>query len=376
MDEFRFKRDFLGHLKRVIDNRGLAKFVEFIEVRNHFSKKIQEVTEERKKIEIIKKWNKKIKAHFLIWGEVKRRKDEGGKLFLSLDSIVYHKPIPLGISFRFRREILEVFPREINFLERFELKGFEISAELVSLAAQNIIGTAAFISGDPFLALDLHFNFLKGLEYTFKGLKELPPNFRASRKKVIKMISGEFSTLSRYYYYAKKDLDRTYKFANKSLEFNKENYTAYLLLAIFHFLKNRDIKKALEMIELASKYSNGDMGWKYSEAFLHCYNGDLETSKKCYSAAFRGRPLESERFLRDIVSFIEDILSLEPDKFQLHYALGRIYYQKLYNLPMALENYEKFLEGQSKNPNPNFSRIAETLKEYVERIKGELDRGF
>jgi len=368
-EEFQFKRDFISSLKKKLDENNLLGLVTVMEVRNHFSKKIQEINTEEEKIKTIKNWNKKMKAHFLVWGDVRRRMDEGGRIFLQLDSMVYHAPMPLIIKEEFKREMLSVFPREISFLQKAEFKGFQASAKLISIVTQYIVGLAALYSGDPFLALELHFNLL----YVSKKIEIITPSrdLIHIKEKTKKIISAEFASIC-HYYYIKKDLERMFKFAKKALEFEKENYRAYLLLAIYHFLRNRNIKEAFETLEIARKFAEGDLGWLYSKSFLHCYTGDLNKANGCYSKAFRGQLLESEKFLNDIISFIEKILKQEPDKIQLHFALGKIYFQKLNNLPMALENYQKFLASE----NPGFAKKRELVKDHVKKIEDAMTHGF
>lgn len=114
---------------------------------------------------------------------------------------------------------------------------------------------------------------------------------------------------------------------------------------------------------------------KYSKAFLHCYNSDLDKASASYARAFRGKLPESEKFLKDVISFIEEIIKDEPDKIQLYFALGKIYYQKLYNLPEASRNYEKFLSATDPK-DPRFTKKIKMVRDYKEKIDEKLMHGF
>ncbi|MCK4454192.1 hypothetical protein KAU51_02500 [Candidatus Parcubacteria bacterium] len=367
IDEFRFKKDFIASLKKNLSEYSLSGLVDLIIVKNHFSEKIQELNNNDKEIELIKKWNKKIKAHFLIWGGIKKRQEGESKFFLELDSMVYHSPIKnLRIHQEFKREMLTIFPKEISFYEKFELRGFQISAKVISIAIQYIVGTAAFLSYDPLLALKLHKDFLTALS----KFKKIPPNFKFIEKRAKKMISTENSIIAQYYYEIKKDLNEMFKFLNEALNFNKENYQAYLLLAIYYFLKYRNIGESFKMINMARKYCMGDWAWRYSEAFLYCYIGELDNAIESYDKAFKGKFLEEKNFLRKIISFIEDVIKEEPNKIQFYFALGKIYYQKLNNLPKALEKLEEFLK--SEIDEQKFFRAGILAKSYTKEIKKEM----
>ncbi len=364
LEEFKFKRDFLSHLKNIITEMGLHKSVNFIEVKSHFSEKLQQTNGEKEKVATIKKWNKKMRCQFLIWGDVRRRGGENGMLILKLDSMVYHVELPPQVKEKLRKDMLTVFPKDIRFFEKYEFQGFQFAAEQIALATEFIIGTAAFLSGDVSLASKLHKNVLALLD----GFQTLPPHLIVIKKTTKEMVSDEFVITGRYYYRVEKNLDKMIEFINRSLEFNPKNYLSFLLFSIYLF-KKRDIAGAIEKIEVARKYSNGDLAWAYSEAFLYCYSGDLKKADEYYRRAFEAELSEPEVFLRDIISFIEETLKEEPDKKQLYFALGKIYYY-CGNLPESCENYKKFIEDASiKSKFPHEAGLAER---YIDKAEKEM----
>jgi len=88
----KLKADFISKLKKDLQQEGVLNFSEVIFLKNHFSNQIKESESPRKKLETI---NKKIKAHFYVWGDVKKRPDgdEGEKYFINFQGYVVHKPI-------------------------------------------------------------------------------------------------------------------------------------------------------------------------------------------------------------------------------------------------------------------------------------------
>ena len=140
----KLKADFISKLKKDLQQEGILNFSEVIFLKNHFSNQIKDSENPRTKLETI---NKKIKAHFYVWGDVKKRPDgdEGEKYFINFQGYVVHKPISQNLSQVISIDFSKVLPKEVNFLEKRSFKGFEASATIVHLAAKYIIGIAAFV---------------------------------------------------------------------------------------------------------------------------------------------------------------------------------------------------------------------------------------
>ncbi|QQS60357.1 hypothetical protein IPN41_04590 [Candidatus Falkowbacteria bacterium] len=133
----KLKSDFISKLKKDLQQEGILNFSEVIFFKNHFSNQIKESVNPLTKLETI---NKKIKAHFYVWGDVKKRSDgdEGEKYFINFQGYVIHKPIPQNLSQIISIDFSKVLPKEVNFLEKRSFRGFEASATIVHLAAKYI----------------------------------------------------------------------------------------------------------------------------------------------------------------------------------------------------------------------------------------------
>ncbi len=191
----KLKADFISKLKSDFKQEGILNFSEVTFLKNHFSKQIKESNNPR---EVLENINKKIKAHFYVWGDVKKRPygDEGEKCFLNFQGYVVHKPIPQNLSQEISKDFSKVLPCEVNFLKKRSFKGFEASAKLVHLAAKYIIGIAAFVSQDPQLALRLH----NGLKEQFNIFRPLPPHLQDIRNRIPHLISDETLWVAKWHY--------------------------------------------------------------------------------------------------------------------------------------------------------------------------------
>ena len=258
----KLKADFISKLKSDFQQAGILIFSEVIFLKNHFSRQIKESNNPREELEKI---NKKVKAHFYVWGDVKKRPDgdEGEKYFLNFQGYVFHKPISQNLSQEISKDFSKVLPREINFLEKRSFKGFEASAKLVHLAAKYIIGIAAFVSQDPQLALRLH----NGLKDQFNLFRPLPPHLQDIRNRIPLYISDETLWIARWHYENIR-INETKSFLEKSLLENNNNYGAWLFKAIIDFVidKNIEMKRLKALVKQKNVQKiplNGDIAKRF-----------------------------------------------------------------------------------------------------------------
>ncbi len=270
----KLKADFISKLKKDLQQEGILNFSEVIFLKNHFSNQIKESNNPRTKLEAI---NKKIKAHFYVWGDVKKRPDgdEGEKYFINFQGYVVHKPIPQNLSQVISIDFSKVLPKEVNFLEKRSFKGFEASATIVHLAAKYIIGIAAFVSQDPQLALKLH----NGLKDQFNTFRPLPPHLQDIRNRIPLLISDETLWIAKWHFENNK-INETKSFLEKSLSENNNNYGAWLFKAITDFMIDKNINEALKSVKKAEQYAKNTFEWRYSKAFLYFWKEDYQNALK------------------------------------------------------------------------------------------------
>lgn len=332
------KADFIGKLKKDLQEEGILSFSNVIFLKNYFAQQIKESNNPKLKLEKI---NKKINAHFYVWGDVKKRPDgdDGEKYFINFQGYVVHKPISQNLSNEISIDFSKVLPREVNFLEKRSFKGFEASATIVHLAAKYIIGIAAFVSHDPRLALKLHV----GLKDQFNIFRPLPSHLQDIRNRIPILISDEALWIAKWHFQAKQ-MKNAKEFLEKALIENKNSYGVWLFKAIVDFLVDNDPDEALKSVGKAKKYSSNTFEWRYSKAFLYFWKENYPKALKICQAIKKQTYLNEESTLSEVRGFNLKLLKKKNPKIQLYFWIGYLSYFKEQNFGNAFQDFEKFEE--------------------------------
>lgn len=332
----RLKADFISELKKNLRQEGILNFSEVHFLKNHFAKKI---AESNSPVDEIAKMNKRLRSHFFVWGNIKKRPtgEEGEKYFLSFHGYVTHKPIHQELKMELARDFSAVLPAEISFSER-DFRGFEVSAAIVHLAAKYIIGVAAFVSQDPLLAFKLH----NGLREQFNRYRPLPPHLQNIRNKIPILLSEEALWIARWHQETGK-IAECKEYLQKSLQENPRNYGSWLRKAILDFLDG-NVSESFASIQKAEQFAGQSLVWRYSKAFLHFWSEEYQKALKLCQK-IKGQSYAGEDITCDEVrKFNLGLLSSNVQKPQLHFWIGFISFFKQQNLGNALADFEKFEE--------------------------------
>ncbi len=358
----KLKADFITKLKEDLRQEGILDFTEVIFLKNHFSYEIKESSDPRLKLEKI---NKKIKAHFYVWGDVKKRSDgeDAEKYFINFQGYVVHKPISQNLSKEISVDFSKVLPSEVNFLEKRSFKGFEASATIVHLAAKYIIGVAAFVSHDPRLALKLH----NGLKEQFNKFRPLPSHLQDIRNRIPILISDETLWIAKWHFQENR-IDDAKSFLEKSLKENGNNYGAWLFKAILDFLVDKNPDEAIKSIEKAKRYTQNTFEWRYSEAFLYFWKGNYPKALKICQAIKKQAYQNEEMTLSEVREFNLNLLQNEEPKVQLYFWIGYLAYFKEKNIGNALQDFEKFEELA----NTSMETLKQKSSSYLVDIKRQM----
>ena len=168
-------------------------------------------------------------------------------------------------------------------------------------------------------------------------------------------------------------LDRILKFAEASIQ-NKPNADAYTIKSIAHFLLD-DLHKAKKTLAHLKKREPLNPSADYSLGFLNAYDGNLEKAERHYSKAFKKTANVNGDYIFHISEFVEAILEAEPNKINLHYALGLIH-KELIDPQSAIVHFDRFIsEAQTDGSLLPFVEKARSYKaSLAKRIEAELDK--
>lgn len=364
----KLKNDFISALKKDLRQENLLNFADVIFLQNHYCKKLV-IDSSDDPNAYLEDLTKKMRAHFFVWGNIKKRSDgdEGEKYFISFQGYVVHKPISKNLSNQISIDFSRVLPKEINFLENRSFRGFETSAALVSLAAKYVIGLAAFVSHDPIMALKLHV----GLKDKFNELRPLPVHLQHIRNRIPILISDEYLWISRWYH-SKKDIPNLKNNLNKSILENSNNYAAWLFKAIVDFSIDENPDEALSSVKMAQRYAKGTFEYVYSEAFLYFWKGNYASALKMCQKIKNQSYINESLTVKEVREFNLNLLEKNPNKIQIYFFMGYLSYFKDNNLALAFSDFEKFEEMADHTMLFLKQRSSTYLQEIKRKMKIEV----
>lgn len=226
-------------------------------------------------------------AHLIIFGHCRIRIHEGKPTYvLDLHARVLHLRVPVEVSKQLSQDMRQAFPVQALIPESEEVMGFQVTKDIVGIAAKFTMGVASFISQDAITAFDFHHS----LWLEIKALKEkdadLYPGYKLIGNRLPNLLVLEGLLSARFYFITKRTnyLDEIAKYLDAVQELDPQNYDAHLLRGIYYFLHDHNIDNAKKEIRKAKNDRNS--AWQYSAAFLAAYEGDLEEAHKIYRRAF------------------------------------------------------------------------------------------
>jgi len=353
----KLKADFLESIRAHLQKSSLRHQFNLIIYPEFFAKKLNDR-------EVALNYLSKSKSHFLLYGRCRERNIEGkDQYIIDLQGAVTHTPISKQISKTFSKEFTELLPSRITLPHENDVFNFEIISNFINIVSKYIIGIASFFSGDYNYSKDLFLSVINDL----KGIKTNLPAITTIRKRTPIRISDMLYLLGQNEYekYKKhKNIDSLEKMALLAQESKKyvyNHYNASLLLAIYHFLKDRNIKAAIK--ELNNSKNLHDATWRYSYAFLKAYSGELDAAVRTYNNAFKHTcqesvPLQSEEFMLEI-------LNDEPEKYQLYFCLGYLNFHIKKDFASAARDFELFINSDNTE---EYRKQKDLAQKYLHEI--------
>ncbi|MDD3539502.1 MAG: hypothetical protein PHQ06_04970 [Atribacterota bacterium] len=168
-----------------------------------------------------------------------------------------------------------------------------------------------------------------------------------------------------------KKIEKCYKLLREMKNIEGEHANTYALEARLKFITKKDagVDEALILTEKQERCSPyGDAAPSYSKAFLYFYKGNLEFGwNHLKNAVEEGRRLVMPL---GVISFYEESITQSPDKKQLYFPLGYLYFHDSGDHLLARENLEKFIDSHEKISNK--SEIIEKLLKESKNILAKI----
>jgi tetratricopeptide (TPR) repeat protein len=348
------QKDFLAPFKSKIHELNLP--FDVLVLKNHQSEKVETVDDVRKVL-------KKTRAHFCIWGSIKKRKNApaGEKYLFSLRGIVVHKPIQEVQKVLLRKEFDALLPNTLIFEEHLQFEIFEFRANQAVAALDYITGRAALLSGDFNIAIRLH-------ESLFNAIQS-GQQYPISKDTLKNLLSLEYDQKASFEFFNPTAMGSYVESVKKSLQYNQYNYGALLKRAIVEFDGgNGNPQTALSTIKEAKQRApNGAYHWLYSKAFLHFwleqYDDAIQSCEKLKGKSYGGEEIT----VQEVIKFNENLLT-KFDKPQLYYWIGFVSIVKNKNLSLADRYFQNFIEKS----NGEITELKTRAESYLSNIKKEI----
>ncbi len=359
----RIHSDFCTRLRDLLLASGSNSNYSFIEHPQRVSRKFLEESS-------IPKLCKRTKCCFVLYGRTKLRQINGREQHvLELAGGVRHAPVQAEISRRIACEMRDALGSDVIIAQENDLFSFRITASRIEIATKYIVSIAALVSGD----LDYAEALLRELE---ERLIENDPVLNPELAKIKNRIPTRLAELG--IIKCRKIGDQIIFGENREalITLDKELarfrpyigswYSGYLLAAICCFELRRDVQAAVKLLSQCRIFP--DTTWCYSIAFLKAYEGDLHEGWRFYQKAFR-KPPSDPTIPNQCDSFIQGVLSSEPDKVQLWYCLGLINLKAKDDLAGARRDFSAFL---SRTKQGQFDPQRKIATRYIYKINREL----
>jgi len=124
---------------------------------------------------------------------------------------------------------------------------------------------------------------------------------------------------------------------------SQKAYQYLIFVAVYKFLKNKDIEGATMAIIQCSENYEDRKEWRILEAFFLLYKGHINQGYKKFDDVFSKDSSETE-YAYDFEELIKATLVMEPEKTQLNLAIGIINQEIRKKNILAEKHYKEFLD--------------------------------
>ncbi|WP_391557074.1 tetratricopeptide repeat protein [Robertmurraya sp.] len=261
-------------------------------------------------------------SHMIIYGRCRAGNIQGEEAFeVNLNSLILHAKITEEKQKLLQTELSELIPR-VYINKKDDLTEYALTSQWLAIYTRYFIGVASLVSRN-----------LDHAQQIFEDLKDELTTFRVNvkavntiKKRINDELIGIYADRCAYNYghlfRNSKDMEyveEAYQYLLKVNSMKADTPFYFNMLAIFEFLRNRNIAKSRGLLR---RLGDRDAAKHYSLAFLEAYEGNLTKALQHYKRAFRLN--QNPDMSIEIEEFIDYIIQLELDKYHLYLCLALI----------------------------------------------------
>jgi hypothetical protein len=302
---------------------------------------------------------------FALWGRARVRTINGQPHHvIDLQAAVRHRVLEEHQVTALAREFASVMPKQLAFGENNDVFAFQLTSEVIDVAARYIIGLAALAHGD----LDYGEKLLLEVRDLTAARADHPAAAIARRVAVPLAELYQVRTLHALAAHRRSgdpaDLARAERMAERGLHVLPGNPGPNVTLAYCAFELRRDVRAAREHLR-AGRGSN-EPSWRVSEAFLSAYEGRLTTARQAYKAVFANRAAVAKH-IDQWEEHIRSVLAREPARYHLHACLAWIAFLGRQDMTAAVQEADAFLSHASASDSHNELRLLREMRDQAAR---------
>jgi tetratricopeptide (TPR) repeat protein len=358
--------DFIVSLKELLASSNLKYQFHFIELPKPVIERITDYSQAKKVADLGN-------IHFLLWGRARfRTLPTGPSHVIDLHGLVRHSELPEEVCSEFANDFCFALPNRLVVESDGGMLACEFAAKHIDAVARYIIGTASLVSRDWQYAEQLLVDSESRLEgYVNQGDgATLSSLLGKVQERLEGLYAARLFHLTKRYRLErdKSVLMKAEQVVTKLRKYDLRNYQCHLSAAMSAFVLRRDVKSAEKEIKACRPIR--DTTWRYSEAFLALYQGDLEKAYHCYQKAFC-KPPKDVTVPTQSEEFIQIVLDEEPDCVWLHFGLGLINYKAKVDWIAAKRDFNTFVE---KCDSTKYAKQVAVAKKWIIEIDSLLSQ--
>lgn len=293
----------------------------------------------------------KSESTFLIWGKARVRRGKGKAIHvLDLRSAVRHNFITSEVKKRLVREMSELLPLRREISSDDDLAEFEVNAESAGFAVKYILAVAAILSGQSAFAQELLEELLEQLRaFRSEAPPEVKRSVQAMKARAPDVLASAHMEQIRdigYRWRKGRDerlLDESLRHLDEAARLSPKRYDIKVSRAFHLFVRDRDVGAVRRVLRECRMARIQDPTWRFSEAFIQAYRGELGLATREYRIAF-DRDFDPAITL-EVEEFIEWFLGEEPGMTQFHFCLGLINLWGKKDGAQAVAHFREFIRA-------------------------------
>lgn len=361
-EALKLHEDFVRPLKQLIKSGNTGHIFHFMESPQRLAREVEDL-DQAQALRI------RSRAHFMIWGRVRRRQIDGkDHHVIDLEGAVSHRPVADNISKALATEFSELLPRKLHISIDNDFLTFQFTSEWADLVARYVIGLAAAISGDFNYAETLFKDAYERLQTRNHSLPAYQKLKQRIPARISELYAGRAQRAYRKWLETRDPdlLNSIEEYLQHLTQEHQQSPAGLTLKAIIAFLSQHDADAALTYIKKIREQNTAV--WHLNAAFLLAYKGRLKDAIRHYRQVAH---LEADI---DGVSQVEDfmvwVLQQNPEKYQLHYCLGFLNWQIKGDLIQATEDFSNFLQ---KCPQNTYTKECQLASQWIGEIRNQAD---